>query len=495
MTVTLEEATPPEFDQPFDDIPPWPPTRWTPPLSPDFPSAFDGYRDLLRLVWFAAFGYVLELWQETALRHIFELYPEGHRRAGQLRWRRVVVSFARQNGKTEIAAAIGLIIFLMKRAPQVIGIATSADQAKLIYNRTMLAIKGTPALARRFRALTDTRGIRSNTGGEYQIKASKSAALQGIPIDLALVDELHILLRKLWTDLVKGLGGRPNCMVVGITTAGDENSDLLLDLYEKGEEAIEKGDAARMCFLLWEAPEARIPADDETYGRYLAYANPGVASGRRDLEVEIEESRATPEPEQLRYSFNRFVKSTSTFIPADAWARGFTLEGWPAGHRPIFIYDRTPGWEYGFVTAVTLRDDGTIYCDPVASITKPTLAGFVEIAQRLSRHNPITNGFDAWALRDFGKALEARGMPVHYAGASDVQTASSLFYSKVLAGKVKHPGHPLLSFQVPRTIRKNVGEGFRVSRTDSSIEIDAVMSHVLGVLLAETIQERGLQLF
>lgn len=483
--------------QPFDDIPPWPPTRWTPPLSEDFPSAFDGYRDLLRAVWLAAFGYVLEIWQETALRHIFEIYPEGHKRAGQLRWRRVVVSFARQNGKTEIAAAIGLIMFLMKRAPQIVGIATSADQAKLIYNRTMLAIKGTPALARKFRALTDTRGLRSTTGGEYQIKAAKSTALQGIPIDLGLVDELHILLRQLWTDLVKGLGGRPNCILVGITTAGDENSELLLWLYEQGDEAIAKGDDARMCFLLWEAPEANIPADDETYGRYLAYANPGIASGRRDLEVEIEEARATPEPDQLRYSFNRFVKSTATFIPADAWARGYTTDGWPAGRRPIFVYDRTPDWSHAFVTAVTPVDDnGDVYCEPVASLTKPTLAQLVELAQRLSRHNPVTNGFDAWALRDFGKALEARGMPAAYLGAADVQTASSLFYSKTLAGKVKHPGHPLLSFQVPRTVRKNVGEGFRVSRTDSGVEIDAVMSHVLGVLLAETRgEEIPLQIF
>lgn len=481
--------------QPFADIPPWPPVRWTPPLSPDFPSAFDGYRDLLRAVWMTAFGHVLEWWQEEELRHVFELYPEGHKRSGQFRWRRVVISLGRQNGKTEIAAAIGLVMFLMKLTPTIIGIATNVDQAQLIYKRTMAAITGTPALARKFKAVTATRGIRSVTGGEYQLKASKSTAIQGIPIDLALVDELHILLKALWTDLVNGLGGRQNCVVVGITTAGDENSDLLLWLYEQGDEAIAAGDESRMCFHLWEAPEARVPEDDETFGRYLAYANPAIASGRRDLEIEIEEARATPEPDLLRYRFNRFVKSVATFIPADAWARGFTPDGWPAGARPIFTFDRTPDWAYGFVTASTKMPNGDIYCEPVAALNRPQLADFIEIAQRLSRHNPITYGMDGWSLRDLGKELKSRGLPVYLANQADIMTGSSLFYSKVLGGKVKHPGHPLLSFQVPRTIRKNVGEGFRISRTDSSVEIDAVMGHVIGVHLAETQREVPLQIF
>src|SRR5690606_33988133 len=105
---------PKTYTQPFDDIPPWPPQRWTAPLSPDFPSAFDSYRDLFRIVWFVAFAYTLEVWQETLLRHVFELFPEGHKRAGQLRWRQVIVSLGRQNGKTEIACAVALIVLLMK---------------------------------------------------------------------------------------------------------------------------------------------------------------------------------------------------------------------------------------------------------------------------------------------------------------------------------------------------------------------------------------------
>jgi hypothetical protein len=485
--------------QPFDDIPPWPPVRWTPPLTEDFPSAFDGYRDLLRVVWLAAFGYVLEVWQETTLRHIFELYPEGHRRAGKLRWRRVVISLARQNGKTEIAAAVGLIMLLMKNAPMIVGIATNTDQAQLIYKRTMAAIKGTPRLAAKFRALTETRGIRSLSGGEYQLKPAKSASLQGIPVDLALVDELHLVLRALWTDLVKGLGGRPNCLVVGITTAGDENSELLLSLYEQGEEAIAKGAEARMCFLLWEAPESRIPEDDETYGRFLAYANPSIASGRRDLDIEIEEARATPEPDQLRYSFNRFVKATATFIPAAEWARGNDGTAWPAGARPTFTITRTPDWKWASISAFTLLPDGSVYCDPVASVPiddASAVRTLADIAQKLMRHNPVTFGMQWETLGDLGKELKNRGIPVRMIRSADMRNGSSLFFTKVMGRKVKHPGYGLLSYQIPRAVRKNLPDGgFRISVSDSKSDVDAVLGHIEGVYMVDTQIEPTMQIF
>lgn len=484
---------------PFDDIPAWPPVRWTPPLSEDFPSAFDGYQMLLRVVWQVAFGYVLEQWQEMTLRHIFELYPEGHRRAGQLRWRRVVISLARQNGKTEIAAAVGLIMLLMKTAPMIVGIATNTEQAQLIYKRTMAAIKGTPRLAAKFRALTETRGIRSLTGGEYQLKPAKSAALQGIPVDLALVDELHLILRALWTDLVKGLGGRPNCLVVGITTAGDENSELLLDLYQQGEEAIAKGDEARMCFLLWEAPEARVPEDDETFGRYLAYANPSIASGRRDLEIEIEEARSTPEADLLRYSFNRFVKATSTFIPAAEWARGHDGTVWPAGVRPTFTITRTPDWKWASITAFAPLPDGSVFCDLVASVPIDGVSAIrtlADLCAKLQRHNPVTFGMSWDSLGDLGKELKNRGIPVRMIRNADMTNGSSLFFTKVMKRRVKHAGHALLSHQIPRAVRKNLSDGgFRISVSDSKSDVDAVLGLIEGIYMVDTQIQPTMQLF
>lgn len=482
--------------QPYADIAPWPPRRWTRPLSDDFPSAFDGYRDLFRLIWFAAFGYVLEAWQEQAVRHALELYPPGHRRAGQLRFRQIVISLGRQNGKTEIAAAIGLWALLMKAAPNVVGLATSAEQARLVYKRTMRAIRGTPQLARRFKALTETRGIQTKDGGQYEIKAAKSAALQGIPIDAGLVDELHILARALWFDLINGMGGRPNCIVVGITTAGDEGSELLLHLYEQGSEAIEAGPDARFGFYCWEADAAEIPESDDDLGRELARANPSVASGRVDLENAIIEVRSMPRTDAIRYRLNRFVASVSTFITAAMWGDNFVREDWPAGVAPIFVVDRTPEWSAATISAHGKRPDGRIYCDVAASLVRPTQAQLVELCVQLNAaHKPVTFGMDAFTLRDLGRELELRGVPVSMVGLADVMNGSALFYAKLQQQQLAHPGHELLARQIPLTKRKDSDGGFKISRQASSADIDGVMSHVIGVQLTENHRDNVLQMF
>ncbi|AYD86251.1 terminase [Microbacterium phage Efeko] len=480
---------------PFPDIAAWPPRRWTPPLSEDFPSAFDGYRELFRFVWFAAFGYYLEPWQETMLRHALELYPPGHRRAGQLRWRQVVITLGRQNGKTELAAALGLFGLLMKAAPNVVGVASSAEQARLIYKRTMRAIRGTPQLARRFKALTETRGIQTKDGGQYEIKPAKSAALQGIPIDLGLVDELHLIARALWFDLVNGLGGRANCLVAGITTAGDDGSELLLHLYDQGAGAIEAGDEARFGFWCWEADAGEIPEDDTELGRELARANPSVASGRVDLENAIEEVRSMPPQDAIRYRLNRFVEQISQFITGAMWESNMVADPFPAGVRPVVTIDRTPDWSAANISVFGKTADGRIYCDLAASLVKPSIGQLVELCVEMSAHDPVEFALDGYTLKDLGRELELRGLTVHYANLSDTMNGSALFYAKVQQQLLAHPGHDLLARQIPLTKRKDTDGGFRISRAASSSHIDGVMAAVIGVQRTENQRENVLQMF
>jgi phage terminase large subunit-like protein len=481
---------------PYPEIPAWPPARWTPPLTADFPSAFDGYRHVLREIWRAAFGYTLEPWQESAVRHALELFPAGHPRAGQLRFRQVVISLGRQNGKTEIAAAVGLFALLMKASPSVVGVATSAEQARLVYKRTMRAIRGTPQLAARFKALTETRGIQTKDGGQYEIKAAKSAALQGIPIDVGLVDELHILATALWFDLVNGLGGRPNCLVLGITTAGDDGSELLLHLYGQGAEAIEAGDAARFGFYCWESDAAEISDDDDELGQELARANPSIASGRVDLSNAMTEARSLPPQTAVRYRLNRFVQAVSAFISAEMWRDNFVRDDFPAGVAPIFTVDRTPDWSAATISAFGKRADGRIYCDVVASLVRPTQQQLVELCLQLhTAHQPATIGMDGFTLRDLGRELELRGVPVSLAGMADVMNGSALFYAKLQQGQLAHPGHDLLARQIPLTKRKESDGGFKISRQASSSSIDGVMSHVIGVQLTENHRSSTLQMF
>lgn len=487
MTMLLEAPT-----TPAPGTPAWMPARFSTPLAVDFPSHGDWLLRLVDKVWKLPDGSPIHLdeWQRWLIRSILELYPAGHPRAGELRYRQVLVSVSRQNGKSVLGAIFALYGLVREAGALVIGIASSAEQARIIYTRLLAVIRGNKTLAAQFARLTDTRGIQSIDGCRYEIKPSKSAAVQGLDLTVGIADELHLTKRELWSDMVNGTASRHNGIVIGLTTAGDDTSELLIDLYATADAAPE-----RFGYFIWEAPEARVPADDETLGRYLMAASPGLAAGRLDLETAISDVRGMAEADVIRYRLNRFTASSDTFISASLWAANRRPAGatFPAG-RPIFAIDRTPDWGFASIHA-TIKTGDTTSAELVASIAKPSLTQLVNVCVDLARHQPVTFAMDGYALRDLGAELKKRGLPVWIATQGDVMSGSAMLYAKLAAGHLAHAGDELMTLQVPRTVRKNVGDGFRISRKDSSIEIDGVMSLALGVLAAETRADDTLQVF
>lgn len=478
-------------------VAPWPPSRFTEPLSEAFPSLYDRYAPIVAVVWRTAFGYELESWQTSLLRAVLETYPAGHPRAGQLRYRQVIVSEGRQNGKSEIASALGLIGMLRKADAVVIGVASTVEQANLVYRRVLQAITRNSALASRF-TTSGTRGIRSATGGSYRLAPAKSASLQGIPIDLAIVDELHILRADIWADLINGTGGRPDTLVVGITTAGDDSSELLKRLYVLAAEAIADEEPGRFGAFIWEAPTDTIPADDDEFLTWLKHANPSLASGRLDAETVVSDARSLPPADILRYRGNRFVTGAAQpFIEPQKWAERVRPAGakWADGLRPVFTFDRTPDWAFGSIVVTAKDSDGVIHTELVASLVNPTLDRFLAAALKLNRFTPPAFAMDKYALGDLAQELKRRGLPVRVGTQMDAINAASMLYAKIARKQLQHAGDALLAQQIPHAVRKNIGANYRINRAGLGVEIDGVLATALGVLVAETTVEVGPQLF
>lgn len=454
---------------------PWPPARFSEPLSADFPSLFRKYRDVFRIAWMQGHGHVLDDWQEQLLCAITELRPDG-----RLRWRQVLVSLGRQNGKTSLAAALGLLFLIAHNAPQIVGIASSAEQARLVYDRLMTVINRNPSFAKMFDKLTDTRGIRAKDGGRYEIKAAKSAALQGIPVGLGIVDEVHLLKMSLWTDLVNGTGGRPDCLVVGITTAGDDSSVLLKHLYEVEAESVGK--------FIWEAPEARVPDDDETLLEYLRAANPAIASGRIDERIVLEDVRSMPHEDAIRYRLNRFVSGSDGFIDGAKWMACIMPAGFerPTAKHVVFSVDVTRGWDGASIVA-TYKDDDRVYSELVWTMPNPKPRDVDMECDRLARKFPGSSWvIDGYMLKDLAHSMKAKRRQVRVTSQADVCSASALLYRKVVQKQFMHDGSTLLRVQVPASGRKSIGEGFRIIGKGS--QIDGVMATALGVWGVETLK-------
>lgn len=472
----------------------WPPTRYTPPLAGSFQSLYDRYARIVDAVWHRAFGHGLRVWQVELARAILEVYPDGHERAGQLRWRQALVSLGRQNGKTELAAVMAIVGLLARiGGGTVVGIASSVEQANLTYRRAADAVARVAELSQRFVA-TGTRGIRSRTGSAtYRVIPSKSDAVQGIPVGLAIIDELHIVKPALWADTVNGTGGRPNTLVVGLTTAGDDSSELLKRLYAQAADAIADPDSSRLGVFIWEAPSDTIPADDDEFLEWLAAANPSLADGSLDADAVVADARALPPSDILRYRGNRFTtRAASPFIDPSMWHACVTSEAWPSGLTPVFTFERTPDWGYGSVVATARDKDGIIWAQLAQSFVNPSLASLTNAASHLNKYQPSTFAMDGYALGDLAAEMKRRGLPVRLGSRADAINSASLLYAKVIRKQLKYasePGDQLLAQQVPHAARKAIGQGWRIVRSKGAVDADGVLALALGVLVAETAPE------
>ena len=477
----------------------WLPTFYTPPLSDDFVTDGDNLIAFAELAWTTPEveeGFQLDEWQKWLLRHVLERYPDDHPDpdlAGRLRYRQVVVSVGRQNGKSVIGAILGLYgLLLHDPGPTVIGIASSVDQAQIVYRRTLLVINSNPALKKRFARTTETRGIQTTDGrGTYQLKAAKDSALQGIPVSLCLFDELHISKPEMWSAMVLGTAQRENGMVFGITTAGDEDSALLKDLYSTGKKAIEGQDGLeRFGFFCWEAPAGSSVTDPEA----IKAANPSVSEGRMKLSTVLSDIASIPEVDARRYRLNQFVASSADqWLPVSMWNQCGHDKGNPEG-RCVFSIDRTPSWDYATITAAVKSEDH-IYTEVVASLIKPTKDSLLALCLQLAQSNPIAFTGEAYMLADLMRDLQDRGLRAFSLSSTEVCQASSTTYALAAQGRLRHNNDAIVNTQVPHGIRKNKGELWRVSRADSTHDIDALMASIMGIYLASREIEMGPQLF
>jgi phage terminase large subunit-like protein len=474
------------------------PTTYTPPLSNDFITDGDKLIEFCKIAWSSPEspdGLELDEWQKWLLRAILERYPDDHPKfPGRLRYRQIVISVGRQNGKSLIAAMLGLYgLLLHEIGPQCISLASSTDQANIVYNRVLYVINSNPFLKKRFKRATETRGIvTSDGGGRYDVKAAKEAALQGIPISFCLFDELHLAKEGMWSAAVLGTSQRKDGIVVGITTAGDQNSKTLIELYKSGKAAANGAeDLERFGFFLWTAPE-NASVDDP---KAIMQANPSVAAGRIPIEQVISDLKTIPEHEAKRYRLNQFIAgSTDAWLPGDLFRAG-TGRGVTNLTGGVFAIDITRNWGHATI-AYANDNDGLQETELVMSLVAPTEQQlFNEIISLYSKHSPRAIALDDRQLPNLAKRLKLSGLPVWQLWTKEVSSACSAVFAMFSSGLVRHNSDPLLVAQMPNGVAKYTGETWLISRKESLGDIDAIMSTVMALYVSSRAQHATVGVF
>ena len=505
MTILEPIATPDAVLRPVGD---WHPTRYTPSLTGTEEFRTDGDR-LLKFAgkhWSIAEAAVLTLdvWQSWLIRHVLERYPDDwpveHLR-GQLRFRQVVISIARQNGKSLIEALFAIYLLCMHvRGPRVIGVASIDRQAKIVYERVKYAIDNSAALTRELRT-TNTRGIwRRDNSGVYMTLPAKEESAQGEPGTGVLADELHLMIAALWDAMIQAMKSKKNAIMIGITTAGDDSSELLIRLYREGENAL-AGKDERFGFFVWEAD-----SDELTEAGVIA-ANPAVACGRIPLDQTMADAvkmwadtkrgkdGLTGRQRCIRYTLNRQIGGA-----ADSWTNTAAWEGSQvdadelehAGDL-VFGLDVTEGWEWASITASSRNEDGTHATELVASLEAPTADTLFNVCQALARgRGRVAFAMDRRMLDDLGKRLQAHGRTVYRLTVSELDSSAQYVHRRIERGAIAHPPDPLVRLQSARARRTAVKDGgWRLSAVESLGDIDAIHALVMGTYVTTLHQDKN----
>ena len=276
---------------------------------------------------------VPEDWQFRMLRDAFGW---KQRKDGFRKYRLIWLDVARKNGKTTVAAGIGLYLLVAdnEAGSKVFSAATDKEQAGLVFDTAAEMVQANRELRDRIQIFKGQQ--------KRSMYASASASvwrvLSGVPKKSGLnphgiiFDEVHEQPnRKLWDVLHTGTGSRTQPMTIGATTAGFDETTICYELHSLAIK-VQNGtvDIPTMLPVVFAAddstnPNTGKPKDNWKSEKTWAKANPnlGISVKLDYLRAECKKAQATPAYQNTfkRFHLNMWTRQNELWMPKDTWDR------------------------------------------------------------------------------------------------------------------------------------------------------------------------------
>lgn len=268
---------------------------------------------------FAGRPFDLRPWQERDI--IRPLFRTG--RDGRRLYRTCLLMLPRKNGKTELAAAIGVysLIFDSKQG-EIYLAAADRDQASKVFQAMVSMLRNDPELEVEVEIVESQKRIVHRKSGSFCRAISAEAySKHGFNASVVIYDELHCAPnRDLYDVLVTSQGGRLEPLMIVISTAGYDRKSILYELYAHALK-VKENPKLDPTFLpiIYEAAES----DDWTDERVWKKANPALGDFRSLEEMRILCQRAQQIPAQemtfRQLYLNQWTESAARWISMPAW--------------------------------------------------------------------------------------------------------------------------------------------------------------------------------
>ena len=241
--------------------------------------------------------FILELWQKALIGAMFGIVNkiDGYRK-----YQEVVLIVARKNGKSTLAAAVGLYLMIAdgELGPEIYTVATKKDQAKIIWLEAKRMVNKSKTLKRRIKTLV-AEMVASINDGIFKPLGRDSDTLDGLNVHGALFDEVHA-----WKDMnlydvvVDGTSSRDNPIVFTTSTAGTVRESVFDRLYDECELTIngyEDPDGyknERLLPIIYELDNRSEWVKPETWKK----ANPGLGTIKKTDALSRKVNKAQSNP-------------------------------------------------------------------------------------------------------------------------------------------------------------------------------------------------------
>ena len=263
----------------------------------------------------------LEEWQK---REIIRPAFGWKRRSDDLRrYRTVYVEVPKKNGKSHLAAGVGLKLLFCDDEPgaEIYSLAADRSQAAIVFDVAGAMCKANPYLASRSEIYRRQIFV-PTTNSFYRVLSADVPTKQGLNPHGILFDELHVQDdRELWDTLRTGRGARRQPMTFTLTTAGYDKKTLCGAMHDKAM-AIRDGIVRDDSFLpvVYGIREGEDWEDRKVWAR--VNPNLGVSVKIENLEEEGAEAKDSPAFQNSfrRYHLNEWVQQAIRWIDSKKWA-------------------------------------------------------------------------------------------------------------------------------------------------------------------------------
>jgi len=461
----------------------------------------------------------LRRWQRKFVEAVYREDKRGIRPI-----RTAVLSMARKNGKSQLAAALALCHLSGPEAEsrgEVYSCANDRFQSGRIFNEMVALISRHSALSARTNITSFRKEIHDLVNGSIYVALTAEAKTKmGLSPSFVIYDELGSAdNRALFDAMDSAMGGRENPLMLVISTQAADDFAPMSQLVDYGLR-IGSGDIRDPAFhlTLYSAPENADPWSKEAWRA----ANPALGDFRSLADVErlAKQAQRMPARENAfrNLILNQRVAAEARFMDQAAWRACAGEPEIPVGARVYAGLDLGATRDLSALVIVWQDGTGTFhvkpYCwlpgdlkerseqdhapylewaklgfiAPIGESTDPAVIAR-KIAAINGQNHIVSLAFDRWRINDLKRELDAIGCNVllepHGQGFKDMSPAVDIVERLVIQRKLRHGAHPVLQWCAANAVvTRDPAGGRKFDKAKSTGRIDALVALAMALSLA-----------